>query len=205
MPYFSENINFHPNGEIQSQNGKWIMMEWEREIMEASARAICINGGDILNVGFGMGIIDSYIQLLKPKTHWIIEGHPEVQKKIIEDGWLQKPNVKVIFKPWQEVYKNLPKFDGIYFDTWEDNQTNFDLEIENLLKPKGIYSFFNNPGRDKNYWLKDDLFMHAKQISNFTNLNVEFDHMLINSSIPSGLHYWHHNLRLYHIPKISLK
>jgi type IV protein arginine methyltransferase len=68
MPYFSENINFHPNGEIQSQNGKWIMMEWEREIMEASARAICINGGDILNVGFGMGIIDSYIQLLKPKN-----------------------------------------------------------------------------------------------------------------------------------------
>ena len=88
MPYLSENINVHPNGEIQSQNGKWIMMEWEREIMEASARAICINGGDILNVGFGMGIIDSYIQLLKPKTHWIIEGHPEVQKKIIEDGWL---------------------------------------------------------------------------------------------------------------------
>ena len=37
------------------------------------------------------------------------------------EGWDKKPNVNCIFDKWQNVYKDLPKFDGIYFDTWMQN------------------------------------------------------------------------------------
>ena len=143
-PYFQQNLQYTQDLLID-ENGKFVMMEWERPIMKKAAEDICKNGGDILNVGFGMGIIDSYIEEHSINSHWIIEAHPEVQKKILDDGWGEKKHVKLIFQPWQEVLDKLPKFDGIYFDTWSEDQTNFDQYVPNILKPKGIYSFFNNP------------------------------------------------------------
>lgn len=38
------------------------MMGWETPLMERHAAIICAAGGDVLNVGFGMGIIDGFIQ-----------------------------------------------------------------------------------------------------------------------------------------------
>lgn len=38
------------------------MMGWETPLMERHAAIICEGGGDVLNVGFGMGIIDGFIQ-----------------------------------------------------------------------------------------------------------------------------------------------
>lgn len=37
-------------------------------------------GGDVLNVGFGLGIIDTAIQSHRPRSHTIIEAHPDVYK-----------------------------------------------------------------------------------------------------------------------------
>jgi hypothetical protein len=40
------------------------MMGWETPLMEQHAAAICgQGGGHYLNVGFGLGIIDTYIQV----------------------------------------------------------------------------------------------------------------------------------------------
>jgi protein arginine N-methyltransferase 2 len=36
-------------------------MGWEKPLMEVHAKIICSKGGDILNVGFGLGIIDTFI------------------------------------------------------------------------------------------------------------------------------------------------
>ena len=41
------------------------MMGWETPLMERHAAIICASGGDVLNVGFGMGIIDGFIQTHK--------------------------------------------------------------------------------------------------------------------------------------------
>jgi protein arginine N-methyltransferase 2 len=142
--YFQQNLKYTEDL-LLDEEGKFIMMEWERPIMKQAAKDICKNGGDVLNVGFGMGIIDSYIEQYSIKTHWIIEAHPEVQKKILDKGWGEKKHVKLIFQPWQEVLNKLPKFDGIYFDTWDEDQNPFNEYISYILKPKGVYSFFNNP------------------------------------------------------------
>ena len=39
-----------------------VMMNWEDSIMKASADYVCENGGDILEIGFGMGISAGHIQ-----------------------------------------------------------------------------------------------------------------------------------------------
>ncbi len=44
------------------------MMGWEAPLMERHAAEICANGGDILNVGFGLGIIDEAIQVCPVKA-----------------------------------------------------------------------------------------------------------------------------------------
>lgn len=86
--YLQTNLTYTDDGNLVDEYGRFVMMEWEREWMKESANIICENGGDILNIGFGLGIIDSYIQTHNPTSHWIIESHPIVYDKIKSDGWL---------------------------------------------------------------------------------------------------------------------
>ena len=161
----------------------------------------------MLNVGFGMGIIDTYIESHRPRTHWIIEGHPDVQKKIIEDGWLKKPHVKVIFKPWQDVLYHLPKFDGIYFDTWAEEQREFDSYVHELLKPDGVYTFFNNPrGDERGIHIADDSFVVLKDKFNFEIQPFEIPHIdAIEAQRTDGDYYWHPNNKIYWNPICTLR
>jgi len=42
-----------------------------------------------------MGIIDGYIQTHKPRSHTIIEAHPDVHAHMQRRGWETKKGVKV--------------------------------------------------------------------------------------------------------------
>ena len=53
-----------------------VMMDWEDSLMSASAAYVCENGGDILEIGYGMGISAGYIQSHSISSHTIIENHP---------------------------------------------------------------------------------------------------------------------------------
>ena len=54
--------------------------------MEAHAHVVCTGGGDVLNVGFGMGMVDEAIQRRAPRSHTIIEAHPDVYRHMLESG-----------------------------------------------------------------------------------------------------------------------
>ena len=56
---------------IISNNGQMVMMSWEHPLMKKHAEVVCRNSGDILEIGFGMGISAGYIQQQKPKSHMI--------------------------------------------------------------------------------------------------------------------------------------
>lgn len=45
-------------------------------------QAICSRGGDVLNVGFGLGLVDAAIQSNQPASHTIVEAHPDVLCKV---------------------------------------------------------------------------------------------------------------------------
>ena len=103
-----------------------IMHEWESEIMKKSVDFVCERGGDILEIGFGMGISAGFIQDNNPVSHTIIELHPQVAKKARE--WAtDKPNVTVLEGDWYDVLPTLlegtiqithKKFDGVFFDPY---------------------------------------------------------------------------------------
>ena len=59
-----------PDGSVEE-----VMMSWESPIMEASAEWVCSGGGDILEIGFGMGISASFIQQQNISSHTIVESH----------------------------------------------------------------------------------------------------------------------------------
>jgi len=81
----------------------------------------------VLNVGFGLGIIDSYFQALPvpPSTHVIIEPHPDVLRHMREQGWHDKKGVTVLEGKWQdfvgtEVLEGMA-FDAVYTDTFSED------------------------------------------------------------------------------------
>lgn len=59
--------------------------------MERHASILCPREGlAIINIGFGLGLIDTFIQRSKPRMHYIVEAHPDVYKHMIETGWDKK-------------------------------------------------------------------------------------------------------------------
>lgn len=68
---------------LLDDDNRGVMMQWEDPLMEAHAELISQGGGkDVLNVGFGMGLVDAHLQKFAPRSHTIIEAHPEVYKKV---------------------------------------------------------------------------------------------------------------------------
>ncbi|KAL6216673.1 PREDICTED: protein arginine N-methyltransferase 2 [Fragaria vesca subsp. vesca] len=143
--YLQDRVSFSEDKLMDAEN-KAVMMAWENPLMEAHAKAVCSNGGHVLNIGFGMGLVDTAIQKYSPAKHTIVEAHHDVYQRMIEDGWDKKENVTIICARWQDIVHELPTFDGIFFDTYGeyyDDLREFHQQLPKLLKPGGIYSFFN--------------------------------------------------------------
>lgn len=101
--------------EVLLKDGKYqVMMEWEKPYMKAIVEELKPHG-DVLEIGFGCGYSADYIQSYKPKSHTIVECHPEVIKKAKQ--WASgKSNVKIVEDTWENALKSLGSFDVIFFD-----------------------------------------------------------------------------------------
>ncbi|KAF9793492.1 hypothetical protein BJ322DRAFT_1034996 [Thelephora terrestris] len=140
-----------------------VMMGWERDIMRETVKLLCadhprLNDGlKILNVGFGLGIIDSFFQELStsPALHVIIEPHQDVLEYMKSQGWYSKPNVKILEGKWQD-YIDSPellavgKFDVVYTDTFSEEYKELHQFFKRLPAlvdgPESRFSFFNGLG-----------------------------------------------------------
>lgn len=152
----------------QDEQGQWrcldkdnnmVMAEWENDIMLASAHALCENqpeGFSVLNVGFGLGIVDEAIQAHKPGRHVIIEPHPDVLAFMEARGWHEKPGVEIFRGTWEqfmkpendengEIVMALGDFDAVYFDTYsqdyQDLRDFFECLPNVLSGPDARFSF----------------------------------------------------------------
>ena len=67
-----------------------VMMAWETDIMRRSVAALLPDpaapGKRILNIGFGMGIVDGLFAARSPAKHHIIEAHPGVLAHVARGG-----------------------------------------------------------------------------------------------------------------------
>ena len=128
-----------------------VMMDWEDPIMSASSAYITEGGGDILEVGFGMGISANYIQSHNISSHTIIENHPQVIEKAIE--WSKdKSNVTIISESWYDVRDSLETYDGILFDTYGDeDMCMFSSSLSCWCKPGTKVTWWNNETSETNF------------------------------------------------------
>ena len=126
-----------------------VMMDWEAPIMEKSAEFICHNKGDILEIGFGMGICADYIQSQDVNSHTIIEIHPQILEKL--NTWASdKPNVTIVEGDWSSITLN-NTYDGIFLDTFGDNNlNNFKDFALAKIKSGGKITYWNNYEKEYN-------------------------------------------------------
>jgi spermidine synthase len=100
----------------------YAMHEGETNLSKCMAELVTNNGGDILEIGFGIGASSNEIQKNNDvTTHTIIE----LNKKVYDEAliWAEnKKNVEIILGDWVDILPNInKKFDGILHDTWYDN------------------------------------------------------------------------------------
>ncbi|GAA5838201.1 hypothetical protein JCM9279_004154 [Rhodotorula babjevae] len=160
--------------------GNGVMMGWESGIMHQTARRMCEPAwadrrerswaelqrdeeGDreplnVMNVGFGLGIVDTYLQEYHPTQHLIIEPHPDVLAFARKNGWFDKPGVRFYEGTWKDYLKALEAgdeeyvgWDGIYFDTYSEHYADlhaFFQVLPDLLStsPNARFSFFHGLG-----------------------------------------------------------
>lgn len=140
--YLDSDLTFTED-EILLPDGFEVMMEWERPIMERSAEIVCHNHGDVLNVGFGMAIVDSAIQRQGVTGHTIIEAHPQVVRRA--EQWAQdRKAVTIVPSTWQKAIDRVGPFDGVYFDTLMPPMIPFLEMMPALLKPGGVCLYFQS-------------------------------------------------------------
>ncbi len=139
-----------------------IMEDWQNPVMQAMADAVCRNGGDILEIGFGRGMSSTMIQNVRVASHTIIECN----RHVIEDcerwkaGYPDR-DIRIINSLWEDAVDGFSAdqtFDGIFFHTYPLSTDdlleslasqatfagNFFPAAQNLLKPGGKFSYFTN-------------------------------------------------------------
>ncbi|UPK98416.1 hypothetical protein LCI18_009351 [Fusarium solani-melongenae] len=167
--YLSSNLTYDDAKLVDSDlNG--VMMAWETDIMRRSVAALVPDsapGKRILNIGFGMGIIDGMFADLEPSRHHIIEAHPSVLEHLAQPGskfgpeWEKSGSEEGAFKvhkgKWQDVVPKLLEdgevYDAIYFDTFGEDYSQlrhfFTECIIGIMDQEGRFSFFNGLGADR--------------------------------------------------------
>lgn len=191
MAFVDRTLTFEPNriyyyDEIFDMDNE-VMMDWETPIMQATADYVCSKGGNILELGFGMGISATAIQGHNIESHTICEIHPQVLQKLNE--WAKdKSNVTILDGDWFANVHRMTKYDGILFDTHDDPNDKKFKDIIPLIANKGCKITWWN-------WLDNNI-----DQSNYYDIpNVTYDSFTVT---PSQNNYFNSNT--YYLPKCQL-
>ena len=99
--------------------GQQVMQDWEAPLMRAMAVHVATSGGDVLEVGFGMGISATYMQEVGVRSYTVLEANEDVTQRF--KSWQKEfPDAKtsLILGRWQETLPALGLYDGIFVDTY---------------------------------------------------------------------------------------
>ena len=147
MAFKDSILTFSDTKIVDSSTNGEVMMSWEAPIMEKCAEFICHNKGDVLEIGFGMGICADYIQAQGVNSHTIVEIHPQIieKLKIWADG---KSNVTIVEGDWYGA-SGLSTYDGIFLDTYRDDSSIYFKEFAlEKIKSRGKITYWNNLERE---------------------------------------------------------
>ena len=168
MAFKDEILEFFDDKIVNIDTGIEVMMDWELPIMEKSAEFVCHNKGDILEIGFGMGICADYIQAQGVNSHTIVEIHPQVIEKL--KIWAEdKDNVTIVEGDWNSV--ELGTYDGIFLDTFGDlSLDSFKAFAIAKAKDGARITYWNNEENEHNPYLFDSVSYETVSISPDENI-----------------------------------
>lgn len=167
--YLASNLTFTNNALLDSDSNG-VMMSWETDIMRKTTDLLLPGlppNARILNIGFGMGIIDRMFRSTQPLVHHIIEAHPAVLTSVAEPShdfgasWVASAPAEgdyaILGGKWQDILPALLEagqvYDAIYFDTFGEDYAQlkdfFTEYVPGLLDAEGRFGFFNGLGADR--------------------------------------------------------
>ncbi len=173
-----------------------IMQSWETTYMKELAKIATSQGGNILEVGFGMGISAGFIEDSKKiKNHTVAECHPmmidNAKKKFLKQ--IKSKKFIILEGFWENTTKKIPNksFDGILFDSCPlDKEVEFFQffpffkEASRLLKDDGIFTYFS----DEAIKLSKK---HIAELKKAGFKNISFKVCKVKP--PKDCLYWKHN------------
>ncbi|KAI9006526.1 S-adenosyl-L-methionine-dependent methyltransferase [Phycomyces nitens] len=188
--YLHQKLHYDDN-KLLDENDDAVMMGWEGPLMVEHAKVMCPREGlSVLNVGFGLGLIDTELQKYRPAHHYIIEAHPDVYAHMKELGWDKKEGVTILFGRWQDMVPKLThSFDGIFFDTYGefyDDLRAFHDAVPNILNTDGLYTWFNGLGATNQFF--HDVYCRVSEIDlREFGLSTEYVEMPIATADEKGV------------------
>jgi diaminopimelate decarboxylase len=174
--------------------GHPVMEDWERGYMHRLAEIATSRGGTVLELGYGMGISANAIQARPVESHLVVECHPDVIARAIDDlrEPLEEGRVQILGGFWQAVTPLLQpeSVDGILFDTYplrEDeihaNHFAFFAEGYRLLKPGGVLTYYSDEAS-----AFSPQHLRALCDAGFTDENIHSE--ICNVNPPKDCEYW---------------
>jgi spermidine synthase len=177
-------------------DGQQVMQDWERPYMEAMAKIVTESHGDVLEIGFGMGISASYIQAMGVKSYTVIECNHDVHERF--EQWkarFPERDIRLVSGTWQSEIDTLGTFDGIFFDTYPLSESEFrDYVVRDItfaqhffaaaarhLRPGGVFTYYSNEIDSVSRRHQRELFKHFKSVT-FSVQNPLFP--------PGDCNYW---------------
>jgi guanidinoacetate N-methyltransferase len=137
--------------------GGWqVMQAWERPLMEVMAREVSEQRGDVLEIGYGMGMAARMIVDAGCTSYTTIEAHPAIAEIARTWAAMQGVPCTVIEGMWEDVVPRLStRFDGILFDTFplsaeERGRNHFPFipQAPQLLRKNGVLVYYSDESAD---------------------------------------------------------
>ena len=184
MAFKDNTLTFEDTKIVENSTNIEVIMSWEAPIMEKSAEFICHNKGDILEIGFGMGICSDYIQAEGVNSHTIVEIHPQIIERL--KSWASgKSNVTIVEGDWSSV-NGLGTYDGIFIDTYGDeNWRRFKDFALSKAKNSGKITYWNN-------------FIDSRNEHGFDNISFEEISITPDDNIYTDM------VNIYYMPKVTI-
>ncbi len=165
---------------LYDKNGQFLVSTWIEPIMKEHAKLVTLNGGHILEFGFGLGVFSRQVQNFKIDTHTIVENDPEVFESLLRFAEFY-PNVIPVFSDWWNFESEL-KYDGIFYDT-EVRGNELPNFVHRWIKNGTILSWFSPAPKES--------CIHRKFADEFIEIPIQ---------IPEYSIYGYNNRTVYYMP-----
>lgn len=140
-------------------SGQHVMHDWQEPLMRELASAVTERHGDVLEIGFGLGLSATHIQARRPRSHVIVEANERVAASARR--WRARhpsADIRIVHAKWQDVLDELDRFDGILFDTYPMTEAEFRTHVladvtfaahafeaaARHLAPGGVFTYYTN-------------------------------------------------------------